>query len=179
MTTSKQVDLKISNFQDGINSHNGLWNIEKRLFDSDQSEILHNAVISGDIIHFSIEGPVQSGWSFDAKVAETKNQFQLQEHSEQKHFDNALAARLAKKAAELKPYSIITIGTKRAIVSQIYDDGTFQIVYEQSNGKHIAEDAKFDGKKFDFCILGPCGSYADRIAHYAPFISALKRGHHL
>lgn len=178
MTIKKLVDLKIANFKDGINSQNAKWDILKRLFDDSQIEILHSAATSGELIQFSIEGPARSGWSFNAKVTETKNQFQLEAQGEQNHFDHALSERLAKQAAELKPYSLITIGNKRAIVSQMHDDGTFQIVYEQSPGKHIAEDAKFDGEKYVFCIQGPCGSYADRIAHYAPFISALKQRHY-
>ncbi|MDX2242409.1 MAG: hypothetical protein NW224_17120 [Leptolyngbyaceae cyanobacterium bins.302] len=90
-------------------------------------------------------------------------------------FDQAKVENLAKKAAELKEFSFITIGNKSAIVSRVHGDGTFQVVYEQSPGKHIAEDAKFDGEKFVFCIDGPCGSYADNNSHYAPFVSALKR----
>jgi hypothetical protein len=171
----KQVLLKITNFQDGLNCSGEEWQIEKRLYDALQQEILHAATASGQTVQFSIEGPAQSGWSFEAKVNETKNFFQLATIGKQKHFDRVQAERLAKEAAEIEEYSFITIGNKSAVVSKIHSDGSFQIVYEQSPGKHIAEDAKFDGEKYVFCVSGPCGAYADNHAHYAPFISALKR----
>jgi hypothetical protein len=171
----KQIALKITNFQDGLDSHSVGWDIEKRLFDDKQIQILHSAAITGESIRFSVEGSARSGWSFEAKVTEKKNLFQLEVQGEQKHFDCSKSEKLAKEAAELKPYSFITIGNKSAVVSHMHDDGTFQIVYEQSPGKHIAEDAKFDGEKYVFCIDGPCGSYADNNSHYAPFVSALKR----
>lgn len=171
----KDVALKIKNFQDGVNSFGSDWKIEKRMFGKEQCEILRTASVSGETIQFSVEGPVRSGWSFEAKVNETNNFFQLTALGEQKHFDRAQTERLAQEAAELKEFSFITIGNKAAIVSQMHADGTFQVVYEQSPGKHIAEDVKFDGEKYVFCISGPCGSYADNHSYYRPFISALKR----
>jgi len=171
----KQVDLKIKSFLDGVDSHDATWKIEKRLFDELQIQTLSSAAVSKEAIRFSIEGPARSGWSFSAKVIETKNLFQIQAQGEQKHFDHMQSDKLAKETTELKPYSFITISNKSAIVSHIHDNGTFQIVYEQSPGKHIAEDAKFDGEKYVFCISGPCGSYADNNSHYAPFVQALKR----
>jgi hypothetical protein len=171
----KQIALKITNFQDGLYSNSDRWNIEKRLFDDEQVQILHSAAIKGESIQFSVEGPARSGWSFEAKVTEKKNLFQLEVHGKEKPFDYLKSEKLKKDAAELKPYSYITIGNKSAVVSHMHDDGTFQIVYEQSPGKHIAEDAKFDGEKYVFCVSGPCGSYADNNSHYAPFVSALKR----
>lgn len=173
--TEKQVELKIESFVDGVDSHDGNWKIEKRLFDEEQIQTLRAASKAGDLIRFSIEGPARSGWAFLAKAAELKNQFHLQAQTEQKHFNHIQSEKLAKESVQLEPFSFITIGNKLAIVSHVHDNGTFQIVYEQSPGKHIAEDAKFDGEKYVFCISGPCGSYADNNSHYAPFIQALKR----
>ncbi len=173
--TEKRVSLTISSFQDGLSSHGSQWKIEKRLFDGEQLQILHSAALAGEPIQFTVEGPVRSGWSFVAKVAEAPTQFVLEAQGEQKPFNRAQSERLAQEATELKPYSFINIGTMSAVVSHMHGDGTFQVVYEQSPGRHIAEDAKFDGEKYAFCIDGPNGSYADRHSHYAPFISALKR----
>ena len=143
----QQVALKIADFTKGLDINGDKWDIEKSLFNEELIQVLRELAEAGILVYFSVEGPARSGWAFEAKVKEGKKSFRLEAQAKQKHFDHARSERLTNEAAKLRPYAFITIAEKSAVISCLHDDGTFQVVYEQSSGKHIAEDAKFNGEK--------------------------------
>jgi len=53
------------------------------------------------------------------------------------------------------------IGNTRCVVSEVYDDNSVEVVYLDS-GKHVNEDAVFDGKVWIFKNTGVGGGYADK-----------------
>ena len=74
----------------------------------------------------------------------------------------------------VKLLEIILIGNTRAVISEIYDDGSVEVVYSDS-GKHINEDAVLVDGKWEFKYKGVGGGYADKYPRLQDAIRALGR----
>lgn len=72
----------------------------------------------------------------------------------------------------VKLLEIIMIGDRRAIVSELYEDGSVEVVYFDS-GKHINEDAINVDGKWEFKNKGVGGGYADNYPRLQDAIRAL------
>lgn len=72
----------------------------------------------------------------------------------------------------------ITVGTRKAVVSKIYEDSTdkIEIVYLDDRNRAINEDAFFEDGKWHFVEAGPNGGYADNIPRLAEYVRKLKAG---
>lgn len=69
---------------------------------------------------------------------------------------------------------IIRIGNTRAVVSEIYEDGSVEVVYSNA-GKHINEDAILVDDKWEFKYKGVGGGYADKYPRLQEAIRVLER----
>ncbi len=72
----------------------------------------------------------------------------------------------------------ISVGTRKAVVSRIYEDSTnkIEIVYLDDRDRAINEDAFFKDGKWYFAEAGPNGGYADNIPRLAEYVRKLKAG---
>ena len=72
----------------------------------------------------------------------------------------------------------ISLGTRQAVVSRIYEDSTdkIEIVYLDDRDRAINEDAFFDDGKWHFAEAGPNGGYADNIPRLTEYVRKLKAG---
>jgi hypothetical protein len=74
---------------------------------------------------------------------------------------------------KLETGSFICIGSIRAVICYVYSSTNVEIVYRDTNGKYIAEDATLNGETWKFTNSGPSGTYAERSTRLQPFIQLL------
>lgn len=75
----------------------------------------------------------------------------------------------------VKLSEIIKIGNTRAAISEIYDDGSVEVVYLNSSGKYTNEDAILVNDEWEFKDKGVVGGYADKYPRLKDAIRALGR----
>lgn len=72
----------------------------------------------------------------------------------------------------------ITVGTRMAVVSRIYEGITdkIEIVYLDDRDRAIAEDVFLEDGEWHFVEAGPNGGYADNIPRLTGYVRKLKAG---
>lgn len=75
--------------------------------------------------------------------------------------------------SEAHECDVIYIGNTRAVISQVYPDGSVEVVY-LSRDRAINEDAVKKDGKWEFKISGPCGGYADNYPRLARYVTILR-----
>jgi hypothetical protein len=150
------------------------WTLSKSCISAESLLVVKQALSTSQPIELTLVGPTGFCWTCLSEVRVTDLNFVFKKLSTPVHSDRKREARNAAQAANLKPYDRICISDNLpAVVVNVMPEGIAEVVY-CSNGEHIAEDVKFDGKKFVFVIKGPNGAYADNHSRFAPFIHALK-----
>jgi hypothetical protein len=76
---------------------------------------------------------------------------------------------------KVKLEDIIKVGTKTAIVSNIYNDSPeiIEVVYLADNKKAYNEDVKWEKDRWNFVDDGPSAGYADKYDRTKPFVEQL------
>jgi hypothetical protein len=69
--------------------------------------------------------------------------------------------------------SFIYLGTTRAVVSCVHSPERVEVVYRNSSGRHVAEDAVFDSNAWRFASQAVGATYADRSPRLQHFIAML------
>lgn len=78
-------------------------------------------------------------------------------------------------APEVKPDDEIRIGSRRAVVCQVYEPGRVEVVYFDDRDRAINENAVWRSDRWEFELSGPCGGYADRNSRLAACVAQLRR----
>lgn len=69
--------------------------------------------------------------------------------------------------------SFIYLGTTRAVVSYLHSPGRVEVVYKNTSGRYVAEDAVLEGNTWRFASQAIDATYADRSPRLQHFVALL------